>query len=222
MKLMKLMMDERVKHRLTGVVVIISIAVIFVPAMIKKSNQRMGENINVSIKLPPKPVLPDVAMVKENALFDTIKVAHVEIPTLVAPPLVSQVASSVPLEIKPTPVKLNEPRVAKVAPPASAPVQAKTTLAALPAKVIKAVALKEGIYVVQLASFSQQSNAALLVTRLRGKGYKANYIKMTGKQGDIYKVLVGELNRRDDAQLLQKKLAESLQLNGFIVRTAVG
>ena len=40
MKLMKLMMDERVKHRLTGVVVLVSIAVIFVPAMIKKSNKR--------------------------------------------------------------------------------------------------------------------------------------------------------------------------------------
>ena len=220
---MKLMMDERVKHRLTGVVVVISIAVIFLPAMIKKSNQRMGENIDVSIQLPSKPLPPHVAMVKESALFDTIKVAHVEIPVLVVPPRLSQVASSVPLEIKPTRVKLNEQGLAKAVSPASGQVQAKTTLAVvLPANVTKAVALNEVAYVVQLASFSQQSNAALLVERLRGKGYKANYIKITGKQGNIYKVLVGELNRRDDAQLLQKKLAGSLQLNGFIVKTVVG
>lgn len=97
MKLMKLITDERVKHRLTGVVVILSIAIIFVPAMIKKSNQHLGENINLSIKLPPRPELPKVAVLEEKAVFDAVKVARVSMPTMAQPPHASQVASVVPL-----------------------------------------------------------------------------------------------------------------------------
>ena len=37
---MKFVMDERIKHRLTGLVVILSIAAIFLPEQVKKSNQR--------------------------------------------------------------------------------------------------------------------------------------------------------------------------------------
>ena len=41
---MKFVMDERLKHRLTGVVVILAIAAIFVPAVMKKSNQHSKQN----------------------------------------------------------------------------------------------------------------------------------------------------------------------------------
>ncbi|KTD17106.1 SPOR domain-containing protein [Legionella jordanis] len=77
---MKLMMDERVKHRLIGLAVILSIAAIFTPAIIKKSNQRIDDNVSVSVKLPPKPQAPEVAMPSEKSMFETVKVAHVEIP----------------------------------------------------------------------------------------------------------------------------------------------
>lgn len=204
MKLMKLLLDERVKHRLTGVLVIISIAVIFVPAMIKKSNQHLGERINVSVKLPPKPVLPKVAVVKEKAVFNSVKVAHVDMPTISAPPKSTQLVKAVE-EIKPVAkvpavqVALQEP----VKPIAASVDQNK---------------IKESNYVVQLAAFSQEQNAASLVTRLKNKGFTASY----NKQGDIYKVYVGgSIARRDEARVLQKKLADSLQLNGLIIKEEV-
>ncbi|WED44157.1 SPOR domain-containing protein [Legionella cardiaca] len=78
--MMKLVMDERVKHRLIGLAVILSIAAIFAPAIIKKSNQRIDDNVSVSVKLPPKPTLPKVAMPEKSEMFETVKVAHVEIP----------------------------------------------------------------------------------------------------------------------------------------------
>ncbi|KTC78282.1 Sporulation domain-containing protein [Legionella brunensis] len=77
---MKLVMDERVKHRLIGLAVILSIAAIFAPAVIKKSNQRIDDNVSVSVQLPPKPTPPKVAMPEEKEMFETVKVAHVEIP----------------------------------------------------------------------------------------------------------------------------------------------
>jgi DedD protein len=235
MKLMKLVMDERVKHRLTGVVVLVSIAVIFVPAMIKKSNQRLGENITVSIKLPPKPVLPEVAMVQEKAIFNTMKVASIAVPTIAAAPPASQLASAAPAAMK---LPKTSTQLASVIAPVKATVVPASKVAvqsikapvvktgALPNKITQSIAnkvalAKEGGYVIQLASFTQQRNAEMLVNRLRTKGYKANYSKAASKQGEVYKVMVGQLNRRDDALLLQKKLADSMQLSGFIIKAEV-
>ena len=39
---MKFVMNEQLKHRLTGLVVLLSLGVIFVPAMIKKSTRHLG------------------------------------------------------------------------------------------------------------------------------------------------------------------------------------
>lgn len=78
--MMKLVLDERVKHRLIGLAVIISIGAIFAPAIIKKSNQRIDDNVSVSVQLPPKPIPPKVAMPEEDEMFETVKVAHVDIP----------------------------------------------------------------------------------------------------------------------------------------------
>jgi DedD protein len=74
---MKLVMDEKLKNRLVGLAVIISLGAIFAPAIIKKSNQ--PESFRVNVKLPPKPLAPDVVMSDEKEVFKTIKVAKVKI-----------------------------------------------------------------------------------------------------------------------------------------------
>ncbi len=219
MKLMKMVMDERVKHRLTGVLVLLSIAIIFVPAMIKKSNQHIGEHINVSVKLPPKPVLPNVAMVKEKAVFEEIKVARADVPMIavnkasdVSKPLMNapKVPASLRSEVLKTQAKLLQKQI-----------KSPTPIAAVIAPSVVDNAKKNTLikdsYVIQLGSFSQERNAEGLVSRLRNKGYQANY----SKQGEVYKVVVGQLNGRDDARVLQKKLAESMQINGLIIKAEV-
>ena len=70
---MKLVMDEKLKHRLIGLAVIISLGAIFAPAMMKKSSQRLESNFSVNVKLPPKPLAPDVVMTDEKEMFKTIK-----------------------------------------------------------------------------------------------------------------------------------------------------
>ncbi|CEG56695.1 SPOR domain-containing protein [Legionella fallonii] len=76
---MKLEMDEKLKHRLIGLAVIISLGAIFAPAMMKKSSQSLDHNMSVNIKLPQKPIAPDVVLSDEKEMFKTIKVAKVEI-----------------------------------------------------------------------------------------------------------------------------------------------
>ena len=71
--------DEKIKHRVIGLAVLMSIALVFVPAMVKKSNQRLDRNMNLSLNLPPKPAFPSVAAVKPQVLFKTLKVAQVNL-----------------------------------------------------------------------------------------------------------------------------------------------
>lgn len=75
--------DEKIKHRIIGLAVLISIALVFVPAMVKKSNQRLDRNMNLSLNLPPKPAFPHVEAVKPQVLFKTVKVAQVVLPEVV-------------------------------------------------------------------------------------------------------------------------------------------
>ena len=79
---MKLVMDEKLKHRLIGLAVIISLGAIFAPAIMKKSSQNLESNYSVNIKLPPKPLVPDVVSSNEKEVFQTIKVAKVKIPSV--------------------------------------------------------------------------------------------------------------------------------------------
>ena len=210
---MKFVMDERIKHRLTGVVVIVSIAVIFLPAMMKKSNQHFEESISVSLKLPAKPVPPQVAIPNKKIMFESVKVAHVVLPTRIDEPLPVFIAKAEPLS-KPV-----APAVVNKAEPSPKSVIAKMT----PLKkmaVLTPVTSKEA-YGIQLASFSQESNAAFLVGRLRKQGYVAKYNKLNTKQGSVYKVVVGQLQQKTEAVNLQKKLAMNMQLNGFVIKTGV-
>ena len=226
---MKFVMDERVKHRLTGLVVILAIAAIFLPAMLKKSNQHFEENMNLSIRLPVKPIPPKVVITDKVALFQAVKVAHVDVSTKIAPPRELQIAKAEPLSIKsvvpPAPIVAKNPIAIKAPVVTKTPIVIKDPLVRAPVmkaaaatqKLVHSVALKKQMYAVQLASFVQQENAKSLVTRLRSKGYVASYNKFRGKQGEFYQVLVGQLNQKDEATTLQKKLAASLQLNGFVV-----
>ena len=219
---MKFMIDERAKHRLTGVVVIVSIAVIFLPAMLKKSNQRFEESIHVSLKLPSKPVLPKVAMPKPAVMFKSLEVAHVELPKL---PEVEQpvaIAKAASLSKPPAPLLAKaEPVIAKpaVIKPATVKLAAVKPVMSTEKKV--ALLIKKDLFGVQVASFTQERNAIALVSRLKKEGFNAAYAKFVGKQGLFYQVVVGQLNEKVQAVTLQKKLATNLQLNGMIIKTGV-
>jgi len=231
---MNISIDERTKHRLTGLVVILALAIIFVPAMVKKSNQRLEENIHVSVQLPPKPSAPKIAIADKEAVFETVKIAKVTLPVTHKPGHISQIARAEGLQLK-TPEKKNVPVLSK-------PVVAKTKIK-LPIVEIKRKPMKQAeaapkpvvqhaniakldkemsqAYAVQLASFSSQENAEKLVYHLRDHGYKAHYHASTQGNNALYKVIVGQLDDRDDAYALQEKLSESLKLNGFVVKRGV-
>lgn len=243
---MKIEMSERLKHRLTGLVVVISIAIIFLPAMMKKSNQKFERTLRVSVALPQKPEKPLVAIPQKRDLFKTVKVAHVDLPPLpkepvkiaLAEPVKTPVISDTPKPISQL-AQIQTPNTHISNKPAGKSINTsvlnktilnKTELhktavkiqAQSPAVKATAASVSAAIshYGVQLASFTQQVNAQQLVNRLRQHGYLATYTPIYLKKGQrIYKVVVGSLAQRDEALHLQKKLAQNLKLSGFIVKT---
>ncbi|KTD52396.1 Sporulation domain-containing protein [Legionella rubrilucens] len=255
---MKFTMDERVKHRLVGIAVILSVVAIFMPAIMKKSSQRFDDNVSMSVKLPPKPALPQVSMPEEKEMFKTVKVAHVDIPPIdeEARP-VSTLAKAEPLsqmnkgpaiiaeekpeknapaialaEIKPAVAKaqaqptrltqIKKPALAKpVTKPTTVQVAVKKTLPAANKPLSTPNAAARYGYAVQLATFSQQRNAVALIARLKSKGYQARFNKVVDNKGTVYKVIVGNMKERQQAQKLQQQLASAIQLNGFVVTTRV-
>ncbi|RUR09591.1 SPOR domain-containing protein [Legionella sp. km772] len=271
---MKLVIDEKLKHRLIGVAVIISLGAIFAPAMMKKSNQNIENNYSVRVKLPSKPAEPNVAIADEKEVFKTIKIAKVEIPPVSAESQLPELAKAEVIhsdvETAHESASLEQPRddsslesvqlalnraaqntvkhASQVASTANTKVVSKPTVVAAnktvkqvkkptvvavkarakpqPVKVANRTIAKKpmtrsDVYAVQLASFSRLSNAQALVSRLRTKGYKANFIKVASKQGVSYKVFAGHSPRKDDVIRLKSQLASAMQLNGFVVNTGV-
>ena len=270
---MKLVMDEKLKHRLVGISVVLSLGAIFLPAMMKKSSQHLESNLSVNVQLPPKPIAPNVAVTDEEQMFKTIKIAKVNIksaapqvkedfiasapvheksnmPVATVDPTPAQVAIEKPIElalnnavqttvhkeVKVVQAKVEKPVIKPTAPvvkpvqvAAQQVIQRKVELVKpkMPVKpvvaqvVTKKPAVKHDIYAVQLASFSKLANAEALVRKLQGKGYKASYARVAGRNGTIYKVYVGHSPIRDNVVKLKTQLASAMQLNGFVVNTGV-
>src|SRR3990167_29302 len=71
---MKLAMSEKAKPRLIGALVLVSMSVIFLPAIMKQSNRNFEKNIKLALKLPANPRLPNVSPPTNAALFKQAKV----------------------------------------------------------------------------------------------------------------------------------------------------
>lgn len=248
---MKLVMDEKLKHRLIGLSVILSLGAIFLPAMMKKSSQRLESNFSVNVTLPPKPVAANVVITDEEKMFKTIKVATLRATPAVKPAPVNldkdDFITQAPLhndviaKVEPVAVSIEKPLELALANAAQNAVKTQVSLAAnKPAKPVAKVAVKavqspravvkvaakqpaakNDVYAVQLASFSKLSNAQALVTRLQSKGYKANYSRIATRNGVIYKVCAGHSPIKNNVVKLRTQLASAMQLNGFVVNTGV-
>lgn len=198
----KKILDERIKHRAVGLIVVLSLMIIFLPAMMRQSNQRLDEF--VSFRLPKKPVLPQVATLEKAPMFKTVKIATIHIPvvTKVHTTIAHAKALSVPVEdenkIQTAKIEIHKQQVAES----------------------KAMRTNE-VFTIQLATFSQEVNAKALVKTLRAKGFEASSQMITNQQGSFYQVIVGQLKHRDQAIDLQKKLVNNTQLNGLIIKTKV-
>jgi len=192
-------LDEHTfKQRIVGAIVLVALAVIFIPMLLPGSRD-IGFSDNGS-PIPPKP-----------AELENLKVLELEKPQPVP----------TPREIVRTPIDEHSP----VAPPedVEAPATDKTPLPeeTLPAKTTSEAAQPAATtpkaWAVQVGSFTQRDNAMRLRDQLRSKGYKAFVEQITSADKTFYRVRVGPEVSRDKAVALQKDLQSKMKLQDTTV-----
>lgn len=220
---MKFIMDERVKHRLIGVAVIVALGAIFAPALLHKTDSPVEDKVNIAVTLPPKPVQPKPILV-ENKNEITQAIPN-EVPSendeLLPPVTVAlkppKALSDIQIAMKQELIraqKLKPNQKSNTSPSSASPSLSSKKNPGISTAKINA---NNGKYAVQLATFQQQSNAVTLINKLKNKGFKATINKVTSNNGPIYKVLVGQVQNKMQAQNLKEQLARIMHLQGFVV-----
>lgn len=187
------MEKTQLKKRIVGAIVLVALAVIFIPMILTGSGDNgpiWGSNI------PDKPrVLEQLA---ERPMADMPP----------APPapettrdLVDQPAAR---PATPAPVIPAVPETAQTPKPEAVPVP-ESKPAAAPA------------WAVQLGSFSQQANALALRDKLRKKKYTAFVESITTGQTTSYRVRVGPYVRRADAEAQVASISRELKIKGVVL-----
>lgn len=193
-------MDERIKQRLVGAIVLVSLAVIFIP-MILAPPDETGEVV-AGTEIPSKPAgifRSRIVPLEEGG--DAKRHARPETPPASGE---GQRAFGEEADIAPVPEDFrgtNEEQAGAV--PSAGPDDQRLGLTA---------------WAVQVGSFSQRQNAIALRDRLRGKGHAAFVESAYGNDGAVTRVFVGPELLRKNAASAAEKLRAELQIEGIVVR----
>lgn len=197
-------LDPNLKQRLVGAVVLVALAVIFIPMLLdggRRDALTASEN-----GIPPKP----------GFYFEPLDIPPQEPEALEPRPAVVEQAAT-PIETGPlaTATTVAEPAPAK-APPSTAqkPPQPKPLIQPKPVKVEPA---QVEAWAVQVGSFSSADNALGLRDRLRSKGFSAFVEKLQGDKGMIYRVRVGPEASREAAEALKGKVTAAFDLPALVM-----
>ncbi len=196
-------MDEQLKQRLVGAAVLVAIAVVFIPMLLRPSPP---EDSSVAApSLPQRPgfsssVVPVDQAGEAGATAGEVRAEPVR-PVAAAP------------EPAPAPERAAAPAPAPEPAPGRPPAPA-------PAPTAKAPPVAKGEWVIQLGSFSNSRNASALAERLRAKGYPAFTRPADSARGPVTRVYVGPSPSREAAGKVVERLRRETNLRGIVVRAA--
>jgi len=190
--------EHSFKQRLVGAIVLVALAVIFIP-MLLPGHRDIGFTDNGS-PIPPKP-----------AELENLTVLELEKPQ----------PAPIPREVVRTPIDEQSP-----ATPAVEVESPSTDKTPLPEDTIPvpstgqaehAAATPPKAWAVQVGSFTQRENAMRLRDQLRNKKYNAFVEQISSAGKTFYRVRVGPEVSRDKAEALQKELQSKMKLQGSTV-----
>lgn len=203
--------EERIKQRLVGAIVLVALAVIFIPMILQ--NPEGGSGFKNALPPPPKVVqqaLPAVPAPHGAALAPA--------PNGVALGRVQNGASaqSPASGVDKHPVAAPSGTVIPPSTPPSA-ASARSAPKANKGSLSRSDADQGlGAWVVQVGSFSRQDNALSLRDTLRGKGFNAFVEQASTSAGTVFRVDVGPMVKRSDADAMRAKLDAQMHLKGLV------
>ena len=220
-------MDRQLKQRVVGAAVLVVLGVIFIPIFL--DNDALETRIPEVAELPPAPEAPyesHVEPIDEDDMFALERA--MEEP--VAPPL-EPMPGPIPGSIAgpahedagsaAAPAGQEDAAVAQSAhadPAGSAASAAEPVAATAGAGAAAEDPVAGAGWSVQLGSFAEQDNASRLVARLQ-EAQLPGYVERSSENGaSIWKVRVGPVIAREEAEKLRARLARDFGLEGLLLR----
>ncbi len=215
-------MGIQLKQRLIGAAVLLALGVIFIPMILD------GTGNPVLREIPPIPqtldavdprtlVIPSAPPTQEHLPQVIQEPAQ---PAAVATTPASKTASSKPESPKKAPPDktppVQKPQAKK--PPVKATQTAKPEKQPSSALATAASPGKIRAWTVQVGSFNTSAKALKLRSTLRKKGFKAYVEKIRKQKKTYYRVRVGPVLNRKDADNSLKKLKKAGQTSAYVVR----
>lgn len=198
------MEDKRLKQRLIGAVVLISLGVIFIPMLLKGPDSLDAPIFTSNIPQQPEQRKTEIIPIKPiPPRPDNIPIMAipVEVDSAIPQP------ESQPEDNKPAAVTMEEPPVVTSKPDSAA---------TAPTENILSTDLSG--WAVQVGSFSSKKNALALQQRLRDKQYAAFVEAYQAKSGVRYRVRIGPELSADKAKQLASKLKREMGIDGLVLR----
>lgn len=196
-------MNERMKQRLVGAVVLVSLAVIFIPMLLDGGDEggmpMFGSNI---------PDKPDYHFEPLDIPLEPVEPIAADKPLLVEKPEPAA-------EPEPEP----GPQAAPVTPEPDVPPQqsAQSAEPEAPAPATPDTAQESVAWVVQVGSFSRSENALALRDKLRGAGFTAFVEKLIIDDANVYRVRIGPELKREAAESQLNKLQREMKMEGLVM-----
>ena len=232
-------MEQRLKQRLVGAIVLVSLAVVFVPILFDSPRELNGgysttpiaeiperpqveadPPARVSIEAPETPRL-DAEVEREQGRqgsgTDTAAAGAAGVSS--AAPASSSASSDAPA---------SAPASGATGSSASARSSDSSSAGSAPAAAEPDNASGEkqasasGEWVVQLGSFRESENARALRKSLLDKGYTAFVEPGPSAQGEVFRVFVGPMPRRQEAEDSAARLRREMALKGIVVPRSGG
>lgn len=200
--------ESKLKQRIVGALVLIALAVIFLPMLLKQEDPAR----KIVVEAPPMPVVP------EQPQYPVTEVAVPE--PVIDDEWDGAVITEQPLTIDSAPVQPVAVEPAPAAPVVTQPVKPVVTqpVSKKPEQPVIAPGIDKNnlpvSWSVQLANLTNKANAEALRDTYRKKQYNA-YVRSSD---GVHRVLIGPLVKEADAQSMCKSLKAREKQECFVVR----
>ena len=197
-------MDNRIKERLTGALILVALLVILVPEMLSGPDTTTAAG-----DAPPARPATEGPPLRSYTLdldapADKNPAGQSALNAQSAPAASEAAPAAAPAESE-----ASSPAATAATPTGSADPITATTVPAPPqpsAPASSSGAASSGWHV-QVGSFAQRVNAERFAQQLAGKGFKAQVSSSTGNGRELFRVRIGPVADRDAAVALQSRLA---------------
>lgn len=209
-------MEESLKQRLVGALVLFLLAIIFLPLVLDGRDEDHREAV---YRAPQEPII-HITQQENRGTAQSIQAAKAQ---LIAERALSrevaeevQPVSAVALDASSDEIKTADPQQAIIEDTKAAFVKEIEKTKAVKAQPIATKAPLAVAWTVQVAAFSKLSNAKALQAQLIKKSYMAYIESNTSNGKSLHRVYVGPELRKNRARIIQQALKKEFKLAGMI------